>query len=113
MKILDLVLKGNWYDMIDSGVKKEEYREKKPYWTKRLKWERVNAFYGGAMGNSHSSIMDGYKKFDAVRFRRGYTNITMLFKHNATTEGVGTPDWGAPEKEVYIIKLGNRINDNV
>lgn len=36
MKILDLVLKGKWYDMIASGEKKEEYREIKPYWEKRL-----------------------------------------------------------------------------
>lgn len=36
MKILDLVLKGKWYDMIASGEKREEYREIKPYWEKRL-----------------------------------------------------------------------------
>lgn len=32
MKILDLPLKAKWYDMIESGVKPEEYREIKPYW---------------------------------------------------------------------------------
>ena len=36
MKILDLPLKATWYDMIESGVKTEEYREIKPYWSKRL-----------------------------------------------------------------------------
>lgn len=30
MKTLDLVLKYKWYDMVDSGVKTEEYREFKP-----------------------------------------------------------------------------------
>ena len=33
---LRLNLKGVWYDMIESGEKKEEYREIKSYWTKRL-----------------------------------------------------------------------------
>ena len=36
MKILDLPLKAKWYDMIESGIKIEEYRENKPYWCKRF-----------------------------------------------------------------------------
>lgn len=36
MKILHLTLKKKWFDMTESGVKKEEYREIKPYWIKRL-----------------------------------------------------------------------------
>ena len=36
MKILDLVLTYHWYDMIESGEKKEEYRKIKPYWIRRL-----------------------------------------------------------------------------
>ena len=40
MKILDLPLKKEWYNMIESGIKKEEYREIKPYWCNRL-------LYGG------------------------------------------------------------------
>ncbi len=36
MKVLDLILKSKWYDMIDSGEKTEEYRQFKPYWIKRL-----------------------------------------------------------------------------
>ena len=35
-RTLDLVLKGCWYDLIKRGVKREEYREIKPYWEKRL-----------------------------------------------------------------------------
>ena len=30
MKTLDLVLKHKWYDMIESGLKTEEYREIRP-----------------------------------------------------------------------------------
>ena len=36
MKILDLPLKAKWYEMIESGNKKEEYREIKKYWIGRL-----------------------------------------------------------------------------
>ena len=36
MKILDLPLKKEWYNMIDSGIKTEEYRELKPFWANRL-----------------------------------------------------------------------------
>lgn len=36
MKILHLVLKKKWFDLIASGVKTEEYRDVKPYWEKRL-----------------------------------------------------------------------------
>lgn len=32
MKTLCLPLKKEWYKMIESGVKTEEYREIKPYW---------------------------------------------------------------------------------
>ena len=35
-KILHLTLKKKWFDMILSGEKTDEYREIKPYWTKRL-----------------------------------------------------------------------------
>ena len=34
--VLHLTLKKYWFDMIKSGVKKEEYREIKGYWIKRL-----------------------------------------------------------------------------
>lgn len=35
-KVLHLVLKAQWYNMIESGEKREEYREMKPYWLQRL-----------------------------------------------------------------------------
>lgn len=35
-KILYLNLKQKWFDMILSGIKKEEYRSIKEYWGKRL-----------------------------------------------------------------------------
>lgn len=87
MKTLDLVLKHKWYDMIECGEKREEYREIKPYWQKRL--------------------MD--KDYTLVRFHRGYTNTTMLFIVSNIKIGYGNPHWGAPYKDVFKIELGERI----
>ncbi len=47
--------------------------------------------------------------FTCVRFRRGYTSTTMLFKCEGITIGKSNPDWGVPKEEVFIIKLGERI----
>lgn len=87
MKILHLSLKAKWYNMIESGEKTEEYREIKEYWKKRL------------VG----------KNYDAVQFSYGYTKRTMLFRLDSVSIGIGKPEWGAPETEVFILKLGGRI----
>ena len=88
MKILYLTLNKKWFDMIKSGVKKEEYREIKPHWKKRL----LN------------------KSFDVIHFRNGYgkNDPQMIVEHKGMLEGLGIIEWGAPEgKKVYILKLGN------
>ncbi len=128
-KTLDLVLKSKWYDMITSGEKREEYREIKPCWIKRLcdnpvfnsnrnligrkaisDWtirqcksadiDLIKAFHRGNMIA---------KEFAYVRFRRGYTNKGMVFKVESVIIGKGNPEWGAPDHDVFIIKLGQKI----
>ena len=97
MNILDLPLKDKWYNMIESGIKKEEYREMKPYWYKRL-----------CIPSPNEKLT--FKHIESVRFRYGYTKKTMLFKLDNITTGYGNTDWGAPKDEkVFIIKLGERI----
>ena len=88
MKTLNLVLKHKWYDMIASGKKKEEYREIKPYWVKRL-------------------VSD----YTHVRFSRGYSAKTMTFTIEDIDIGRGRPEWGAPDCTVFIIKLGQQVPD--
>lgn len=94
MKILDLPLKSKWYDMIERGVKTEEYREIKPYWCRRL----LDSYKveGGPTS---------YKPYTHVRFRYGYTKRTMTYKIDEITMGTGKPEWGAPEGKVFIIKF--------
>ncbi len=49
-RILHLTLHKEWFDLINSGQKTEEFRSNTPYWNKRL---------------------DG-KTFDEIHFRNGY-----------------------------------------
>lgn len=87
MQILHLTLKKKWFDMIASGEKKEEYREIKPYWNKRL-----NKTY------THILFRNGYAK-DAPR---------ILVELRFIVTSLGIVEWGAPEdQQVYILKLGD------
>lgn len=121
-KTLHLVLKGNWYDMIASGEKKEEYREIKPYWVNRLLRIRRDFAYDfdtysdciSMLENEteHAmNVMDAaYTDYDYVCFHRGYTNTTMTFELKDINIGIGNPEWGAPtDRPVFIIKLGERL----
>lgn len=96
MKILHLPLKAKWYEMIESGVKTEEYRELKTYWVKRL----TCLYYKGVI------IFTNYTH---VVFSYGYTKRTMTFEIKSITIGKGKPEWGAPNEDVFIIKPGKRI----
>ena len=131
MKILDLPLKKEWYDMIESGVKTEEYREIKPYWCNRLLYgcslgideywrpvlektfktiEKLGERMPKSFNLEHLLVWQyGIRAYTHVRFRYGYTKRTMLFELKDITIGKGNTEWGAPEdKEVFILKLGNR-----
>lgn len=125
MKTLHLVLKSKWYDMIEIGEKKEEYREIKPYWEKRLldykklsEWAEKNimllrlrqVFFPSrtAIENVCRDFPRGYTH---IYFHKGYTSITMMFKVVSIDMGVGNPEWGAPtDRPVFIIKLGDRVS---
>ena len=62
-KILHLTLMKKWFDEILSGKKKIEYREIKPYWTKRL------------------FDSDGKpKQFDFILFKNGYSKGARSMK---------------------------------
>ena len=124
--ILDLPLKKEWYNMIESGVKTEEYRELKGFWANRLLYfttlgvkeywepilekarERVTKYNFMTLGNS--LIKDyGTRGYTHIRFRYGYTKRTMLFELKELTIGRGKPEWGAPDDDVFILKLGKRV----
>ena len=78
--------------MIKEGNKREEYREIKPYWTKRL----INT--------------DGsFKNFTHIKFRCGYTNQFIIYRIEDMTIDKGKVEWGGIEnKEVYVIKFADK-----
>jgi hypothetical protein len=103
MKILHLTLKNKWFDMIASGEKKEEYRELKDYWRKRLL---------SILDEGDKILYRPSKMYDIVRFRNGYAknspSIDVKFKGCEITTGFES--WGAePGKEYFVIKLGDKI----
>ena len=109
MKILHLNLKAKWYDMIESGIKKEEYREIKPFWEKRLfeKFQHIDE-------NGETVYTKIAKDYDVVKFIYGYTKRSMMFKLDNIVINTGNPDWGAEEGVKYfVIKLGERIEQDM
>lgn len=62
-KILHLNLLKKWFDQILAGTKKIEYRDIKPYWTKRLLDKNGKP-----------------KKFDVIHFRNGYSKTARQMK---------------------------------
>lgn len=138
MKTLDLVLKHKWYDMIACGEKKEEYREPRYYWYRRLlnvDREGYGYFCESCEGDFEDlfrvsedsfakfteklkeAIYNGvfeYKDFTHVRFHRGYTSTTMTFEIESITIGKGKEEWGAePGMDYFVIKLGKRLKETV
>lgn len=110
---LFLPLKSKWYNMIERGIKTEEYREINPHWAKRITTIRykTDILYSLPQNQLIEEIKEiwSFKDFKRVRFSYGYTNRTMEFKCDGIEIGKGNKDWGAPEEEVFIIKLGSRI----
>jgi len=93
MKVLHLTLKKKWFDMILSGEKKEEYREIKPYWIKRL--------------CDHST--GTWNQFENITFRNGYsaTAPTITIECKGVRVGKPIPEWSDNWLgTVFIIKLG-------
>lgn len=98
MTTLHLTLKKKWFDMILSGEKKEEYREIKDYWTKRLV--------------CCASPMI-YNKFYTITFKNGYSAKApeIVVKLKSIKMGYGKESWGAQfGTSYYVLSLGEIIS---
>ncbi len=124
MKILYLPLKKEWYEMIERGEKLEEYRELTPHWIVRLlEWtyvpysntsptERITMEEARIVESELSDTFCGSlapKNYYAMCFSYGYTKRRMMFECKGITIGRGRPEWGAPDYETFIIKLGKQL----
>ncbi|MBR3223402.1 MAG: hypothetical protein IKF72_14380 [Kiritimatiellae bacterium] len=102
--VLPLVLKRQWYRMIDSGVKRIEFREVKPYWDARVaNWIR-------------SMLRDD--KIPVLEFRAGYGRFSprMTFLSGGDVYAVldgTTPvqhkELGEFPKKRYVFFIGKRV----
>lgn len=115
MRILDLSLTYHWYDEIEAGRKKEEYREDKPFYRKRFmsKYRKDRKM---CSLECPECIMQFAKMclaipYDAIRFHRGQgSKQTMLVEWKGLSFGYGSSHWGAPtDHKVWIIKLGDKL----
>jgi hypothetical protein len=97
VKILHLPIKRHWFDLILRGIKKEEYRELKNHWLRRL--------------------TDGkrFKTFDIVRFSNGYgagvptVDVEFIDIHFGCPSN---PDWCEKMEFGYVIKLGDILKSS-
>ena len=94
MTVLHLNLKKKWFDMIASGEKKEEYREIKPYWTRRLIGEPGN-----------------WKGYTSIIFSNGYaiSRNQLEIKCKGLIYSHGREEWGAVEGQIYYVLLLGEI----
>lgn len=108
MKTLTLSLKKQWFDMIKSGEKKEEYREIKPYYTGRLTIQASDDYDLILSGEMSAT----FQYFDKLVFTLGHpkagdTERRLTFKNPKIRVGTGRPEWGAePGKMYFVITWG-------
>lgn len=101
---LTLVLDFKWFDMIQSGVKLEEYRDFKPFYQQRLlgriyqPGEKVNIQRVRWELETHAAA-----KYRGVILRKGYNTGILLKKECKFRFDFGNPDWGAEPKKLYFI----------
>ena len=91
MNTLHLTIKKQWFDMILSGEKTEEYRDIKLYYNLRL------------IGREYNTAV----------FRNGYARDapSLTIELKAIRFGTGNPEWGAvPNKKYFVLYLGKIIN---
>ena len=102
--ILRLTLKKKWFDMIAAGIKKEEYRETKDYWIKRL-------LHFAPDSSKPYVYPHMIKWYDLIEFKKGYGAKvpTMLIEFKGIDIGKGKDEWGGNGKDVFRIKLGDII----
>lgn len=88
-KIVSMPIKKKWFDMILRGEKKEEYREHKPYWGKRLFGKNI----------THLKLINGY----------GKDKPYLIVELRHIVLAIGNKELGAPMEHVLILKLGEII----
>lgn len=103
-----LTLNKKWFDMILSGVKTEEYRIIKPYWTSRF--EHYFGKHYDFSSDEPTVVWNTSTK--NIVFRNGYgTDKPSFTAEVSIRESTGNPAWGAKPGETYYVLKIHRIFD--
>ena len=112
--MLIFILKKCWYEKIASGEKKIEYREVKPYWTKRIKnlfppdyAAKQEEVFGAAVWGKFDCMEWGKLVRPLCQLRKAYTSqrMTARIKKIEIVCGLGTDL--KIDKPVYAFYLQN------
>lgn len=111
-KVIHLVLVKKWFDLINSGEKKEEYRAYNEYWKNRileLEEERDGS-------NIAFRINGGlvYPSDAILAFHHGYSkdrsSCHFYCKGVRVCDYSGREEWGfIPGEKKFIIEIGDRV----
>lgn len=100
--MLIIPIKKEWYDMILSGEKKEEYREIKPYYITRFRKLFRYGYYFDEGKDPHTKRYTTEQK--EILFRNGYSEDSPSFIAFCTLSiGTGKEEWGAEKGKEYFI----------
>ena len=105
--VLHLGLKSHWYRMIDSGVKKVEFREATPYWGVRVaNWERK-------IQEGKTPVLEfqnGYGRFSPrMAFIAGCGGMCRVCECREADCPVQHKELGEFPKKRYVFFIGERI----
>ncbi len=116
---LKLVLKYKWFDMIESLIKKEEYRSINIYYISKLfdlkKADKTAIEFMDLLIKNPTdiSLWKYLKPFESIVFYRAYSrgrkeiNLSIL----SITVGKAVPEWSDNwPGDVFVLKLGNIIS---
>ena len=118
-KVLTLTIDKQWFEMVVSGEKKEEYREIKPYWVRRiLDMSRAKvgadtmslALKYGVIRDRKYIFKEHGKVLTHVLFINGYRKDSPRIEKEIESIAIGKPKKGlCPDKwldtEFFIIKF--------
>ena len=136
MATLQLNLIKHWFDLTLQGIKKEEYRDITPFWTKRLlcmengdnltkcyseetiEWLCVSLKRWKAFKyNSIEDVLDHFhikfKEFKNTDFRNGYKSLDkvrrFIIENKGIKIGLGKEEWGFIRETPKFIVIHGKI----
>lgn len=114
--VLKLTVKKEWFDLIKSGEKTEEYREVKKYWYKRLVFSGITRHEKDNPEREWEFIQAyKYKHFEYVEFKNGYSKDAPTIIAKLKGIRIGNPTQGGKhlfKDDVFIISIGDIVWSN-